>query len=60
MTIGMQATEIQSVGFDPKALASISYDECVERLAHAVDRQDDAGLEEVARLIGQLAVVIEI
>ncbi len=39
--------------------ASVGYDECVERLAHTVDHHDDAELEEVAYLIGQLAVVIE-
>jgi hypothetical protein len=44
---------------DHAALAPISYDECVERLAYTVDHRDDAELEEVVRLIGQLAVVIE-
>jgi hypothetical protein len=48
-----------TVSFDPGMIASFSYDECIERLAHAVDEHDDAELEEVARLIGQLAVVIE-
>jgi hypothetical protein len=48
-----------SLAFDPEAIASSSYDECIERLAHAVDDQNDAELEEVACLIGQLAVVIE-
>lgn len=45
---------------DSSALAAVSYDECVERLAFAVDQKDDAELAHVARLIGQLAVVIEI
>jgi hypothetical protein len=49
----------QSVSFDPGVIASFSYDECVERLAYAVDHHDDAELEEVACLISQLAVVIE-
>ena len=49
---------------DPAVVPSIGYDECVERLAHrvdhhGVDHHDDAELEEVAYLIGQLAVVIE-
>jgi hypothetical protein len=52
-------SDSQSVSFDPGVIASSSYEECVERLAHAVDSHDDAELEEVACLIGQLAVVIE-
>jgi hypothetical protein len=40
--------------------ASRSYDECVALLAHAVDEHDEAQLDEVASLIGQLAVVIEL
>ena len=52
-------SDSQSVSFGPGVIASSSYEECVERLAHAVDSHDDAELEEVACLIGQLAVVIE-
>ena len=52
-------SESPSLSPDPAMVASFSYDECIERLAHAVDDRDDAELEEVARLIGQLAVVIE-
>jgi hypothetical protein len=37
-----------------------SYDECVALLAHAVDEHDEAHLDEVASLISQLAVVIEL
>jgi hypothetical protein len=48
-----------SLAFDPEAIASSSYDACIERLSHAVDDHNDAELEEVACLIGQLAVVIE-
>jgi hypothetical protein len=40
--------------------ASRSYDECVALLAHAVDERDEAHLDDVASLIGQLAVVIEL
>ncbi len=43
----------------PLVVASVGYDECVERLAYTVDHSDDAELEEVAYLISQLAVVIE-
>jgi hypothetical protein len=37
-----------------------SYDECVALLAHAVDEHDEAHLDEVATLISQLAIVIEL
>jgi hypothetical protein len=37
---------------------SPSYDECIAQLSHAVDEHDEA--EQVASLIGQLAVVIEL
>jgi hypothetical protein len=37
----------------------LSDDECVMRLAQAVEDHDSEDLEEVARLIGRLAVTIE-
>lgn len=37
----------------------ISDDECVRRLARAVEQHDSEHLDEVARLIGRLAVTIE-
>jgi hypothetical protein len=40
-------------------LPAISDDECLLRLARAVEAQDSADLDEVARLIGRLAVTIE-
>jgi hypothetical protein len=49
----------QSASSDHARVASVGYDECVERLAHTVDHHDEAELEQVAYLIGQLAVVIE-
>ena len=52
-------TNTQPVTNDHLVAAPFSYDECVERLAHSVDHHDDAELEKVAQLIGQLAVVIE-
>jgi hypothetical protein len=52
-------TNSQPVTFDRAPIAPFSYDECVERLAYSVDHRDDAELEEVVQLIGQLAVVIE-
>jgi len=42
------------------AEAAPSYDECVAQLAHAVDEHDEAHLDEVAAVISQLAVVIEL
>ncbi len=50
---------LQSEAFDHVSLSPFNYEECIERLAYTVDHPDDAGLEEVVRLIGQLAVVIE-
>jgi hypothetical protein len=45
---------------DTEISSSCGYDECVSRLARALDQHQDADLEEVACLIGQLAVVIEL
>lgn len=43
----------------PIDVPSLSDDECLERLASAVEGQDSCRLEEVAQLIGRLAVTIE-
>jgi hypothetical protein len=43
----------------PTEVPAMSDDECLIRLARFVQRPDSAGLEEVARLIGRLAVTIE-
>jgi hypothetical protein len=40
--------------------ASHPYDECLALLAHAVNQHDEARLDEVASLISELAVVIEL
>jgi len=40
-------------------ITSLSDDECVERLAHAVEEHDSRHLDELAQLLGRLAVVIE-
>ena len=40
-------------------LPALSDDECLERLARAIAVPDSDRLEEVARLIGRLAVTIE-
>ena len=43
----------------PIDILAMSDDECLVRLARAVKDHDPARLEEVARLIGRLAVAIE-
>lgn len=43
----------------PSDVLSMSDDECLARLARAVDDHDAGQLDEVARLIGRLAVPIE-
>ncbi|MCA6121724.1 hypothetical protein J6500_07410 [Bradyrhizobium sp. WSM 1704] len=43
----------------PSDAPEISDDECLRRLAKAVEDQDSGHLDEVARLIGRLAVTIE-
>jgi hypothetical protein len=43
----------------PCDMPSMSDDECLARLARAVEDHDCGQLEEVARLIGRLAVTIE-
>jgi hypothetical protein len=43
----------------PKEIPSMSDDECLARLAEVVKDYDSGRLEEVARLVGRLAVTIE-
>ena len=43
----------------PNDIPAMSDDECLMRLAQAVRDQDSEHLDEVARLIGRLAVTIE-
>ena len=43
----------------PSDVPALSDDECLVRLAQAVEEQDSGRLDEVARLIGRLAVTIE-
>jgi hypothetical protein len=43
----------------PSDIPAMSDDECLMRLARAVEHQDAVELEEVALLIGRLAVTIE-
>jgi hypothetical protein len=43
----------------PPQLPALSDDECLERLARVIATHDQSRIEEVARLIGRLAVTIE-
>ena len=43
----------------PTDIPTLSDDECLARLARAVETPDSASLDEVAALIGRLAVAIE-
>jgi hypothetical protein len=43
----------------PSDVPAMSDDECLARLARAVADHDSGQLDEVARLIGRLAVTIE-
>ena len=43
----------------PGDVPALSDDECLVRLAQAVQEHDSEHLDEVARLIGRLAVTIE-
>jgi hypothetical protein len=43
----------------PSDIPMMSDDECLVRLAQAVEDHDSADLDEVARLIARLAVTIE-
>ncbi|WP_375791330.1 hypothetical protein ACE102_22280 [Bradyrhizobium sp. vgs-9] len=43
----------------PADVPELSDDECVARLARAVEAHDSARLDEVAALIGRLAVTID-
>jgi hypothetical protein len=48
-----------TAAFPASELADLSDDECVARLARAVVAHDSEHLDEVASLIGRLAVAIE-
>ncbi|HKS19612.1 MAG TPA: hypothetical protein VJS63_10440 [Bradyrhizobium sp.] len=43
----------------PADIPLMSDDECLQRLAKALETHDSGHLDEVARLIGRLAVTIE-
>ena len=43
----------------PRDIPNLSDEECLLRLARAIQEHDSEHLDEVARLIGRLAVTIE-
>ncbi len=43
----------------PANIPGLSDDQCIELLAQAVERHDSAQLDDVAALIGRLAVPLE-
>ena len=49
----------QTPSIVPNDVISLSDDECVARLARAIETRDSDHLDEVAQLIGRLAVTIE-
>jgi hypothetical protein len=51
------ATPVPSIV--PSDIPAMSDDECLIQLAQALEAHDNARLDEVARLIGRLAVTIE-
>ena len=55
----MQAERKPVPSIVPADIPTMSDDECLRRLAKAVEEHDSEHLDEVARLIGRLAVTIE-
>jgi hypothetical protein len=54
------ATDLKTVpSIVPSEIPTLSDDECLRRLAEAVEAHDTEHLDEVALLIGRLAVTIE-
>jgi len=54
-----RARPVPSIVPSQISVPEMSDDECLIRLAQAVEARDSARLDEVARLIGRLAVAIE-
>ena len=54
-----RARTIPSISILPADIPELSDDECIACLARAVETPDSARLDEVAALIGRLAVTIE-
>lgn len=59
MTSSAETSPNLAPSIEEQTMHAITDDECVTRLAHAVEEHDDHRLREVALLIGRLAVTIE-
>jgi hypothetical protein len=59
MTFSHDNLSQSTPSIDPHDLPAMSDDQCLVRLAQAVESHDVEQLDEVARLIGRLAVAIE-
>ncbi|WP_024511949.1 hypothetical protein [Bradyrhizobium sp. ARR65] len=57
-SIGAQRTDSMP-SIVPSHVVSLTDDECVARLARVIEEHDFGHLDEIARLIGRLAVTIE-
>jgi hypothetical protein len=57
-TIHVERSEL-ATSIQPGAIPDLSDDECLARLARAVAKPESARLDEVAALIGRLAVTLE-
>jgi len=56
----MQADSTQLTPLiQPTSIPNLSDDECLVLLARAIEKPDSARLDEVAALIGRLAVAVE-
>lgn len=59
MPVNLIDLSFQQPTLVPSEAPDISDDECLRRLAKAVEEHDSEHLDEVARLIGRLVVTIE-
>ena len=59
MPVNLIDLSFQQPTLVPSQVPDISDDECLRRLAKAVEEHDSEHLDEVARLIGRLVVTIE-
>ncbi|MBR0801414.1 hypothetical protein JQ615_39310 [Bradyrhizobium jicamae] len=59
MSVNLIDLSLRQPTLVPRDGPEISDDECVRRLAKALEEPDSEHLDEVARLIGRLAVTIE-
>jgi hypothetical protein len=55
----VQPAHVISPPLIPTEIAVLSDEQCLHRLANAVDAHDSDHLNELAQLLGRLAVVIE-